>query len=403
MTTSPIASAGKMQKSFQGRTLTRGIMHTIVKDRNSFCASAKTLAVEFCSKVSLEEGFARMDFTAIDFETANQRRDSACQLAAVVVRGGQIVERQMWLIRPKPFYFSPRNIDVHGIRPEDVAQEAEFGELWHEIAPYLQAGCLIAHNAPFDIGVLTGCLTAHRKTVPNLQFTCTRLIARAAWPGQPGYGLKRLADWLGIQFRHHDALEDSVACGRILLAAAATVGATTLEQLESKLKLLRGFVNHEGYHGAKKVARARRANQPSSVSKSAIGSSLSGPTPGQVVRCDQAEYHVSGPVIDLQRLLIRADFLRRLVGKQVVITGRFKTLSRENAELLARRLGALLQDSVTLSTNIVVVGELEEQTSGTEQLHNHKEQEARKLASQGHPIRLMNEMDFIGLVQHLDA
>jgi len=349
-----------------------------------------------------------MDFTAIDFETANQRRDSACQLAAVVVRGGQIVERQMWLIRPKPFYFSPRNIDVHGIRPEDVAQEPEFGELWNKIAPYLQAGCLVAHNAPFDIGVLTGCLTSHHKTVPNLQFTCTRLIARAAWPGQSGYGLKRIADWLGIQFRHHDALEDSVACGRILLAAAATVGAATLDQLESKLKLSRGFVNHEGYHGAKKVARARRVNQPSQVSKSQfgkspIGGSLSGSTPDQVVRCDEAEYLVLGPVIDIQRLLIRADFLRRLVGKQVVITGRFKTLSRENAELLARRLGALLQDAVTLSTNIVVVGELDEPTSGTERFRSHTEQAARKLASQGHPIRLMNEMDLIGLVQHIDA
>jgi DNA polymerase III epsilon subunit-like protein len=35
-----------------------------------------------------------MDFTAIDFETANQRRDSACQLAAVVGRGGQLVDRR---------------------------------------------------------------------------------------------------------------------------------------------------------------------------------------------------------------------------------------------------------------------------------------------------------------------
>ena len=31
------------------------------------------------------------DFTAIDFETASRRADSACQLAAVVVREGRIV------------------------------------------------------------------------------------------------------------------------------------------------------------------------------------------------------------------------------------------------------------------------------------------------------------------------
>jgi DNA polymerase III subunit epsilon len=34
-----------------------------------------------------------MDFTAIDFETANNGRHSACQLAAVKVRGGKIVDR----------------------------------------------------------------------------------------------------------------------------------------------------------------------------------------------------------------------------------------------------------------------------------------------------------------------
>jgi len=346
-----------------------------------------------------------MDFTAIDFETANQRRDSACQLAAVVVRGGQIVDRQMWLIRPKPFYFSPRNIDVHGIRPEAVAQKPEFGELWKDIGPYVQADCLVAHNAPFDIGVLTGCLNAHDVTVPSLHFTCTRLIARAAWPGQSGYGLKRIADWLGIQFRHHDALEDSVACARILLAAAATAGATTLDQLEEKLSLSRGIVNEDGYQGAKKRTRARRTSAKS-VPRSTFAmptQSLGNAPPSNLVRCDEADYLVSKPAVDIQRLLIRADFLRRLAGKQVVITGRFKSLSRENAELLASRLGASLQSSVTLGTNIVVVGELDEQTSGNTRSLSLKEQAARKLESQGHPIRLMTEMDFIGLVQHTDG
>ena len=35
-------------------------------------------------------GFAP-NFTAIDFETASRRNDSACQLGAVVVRDGEIV------------------------------------------------------------------------------------------------------------------------------------------------------------------------------------------------------------------------------------------------------------------------------------------------------------------------
>ncbi len=70
-----------------------------------------------------------MDFTAIDFETANSARHSACQLAAVTVRGGEIVDQQCWMIRPQPFYFHPMNIRVHGIEPERVADEPEFRHL----------------------------------------------------------------------------------------------------------------------------------------------------------------------------------------------------------------------------------------------------------------------------------
>ena len=73
------------------------------------------------------------DFTAIDFETANKSRDSACQLAAVRVRSGVIVHEAMWMIRPQPLRFSPGNIRVHGITPNDVKNELEFGEIWNEI------------------------------------------------------------------------------------------------------------------------------------------------------------------------------------------------------------------------------------------------------------------------------
>ncbi len=202
-----------------------------------------------------------MDFTAIDFETANSDKHSACQLAVVKVRGGRIVDRQCWLIRPRPFYFNPFNIQVHGIEPQAVEQEPEFGQCWSTVAPYLTEErddrCLIAHNAPFDIGVLTACLRYHRLPVPPLEFSCTRLIARRTWPDRPGYGLKPLASWLGIEFRHHDALEDSVACASLLLAAAEAVGASSIPELEGKLSICRGTANEFGYQGAKGVSRRR--------------------------------------------------------------------------------------------------------------------------------------------------
>jgi len=335
---------------------------------------------------------SQMDFTAIDFETANHRRDSACQLAAVVVRDGQMVDRHMWMIKPRPFYFSPRNIEVHGIRPSQVERELEFGELWEAIAPHLTGTCLVAHNAPFDLGVLMECIRVHGHSVPPLQFTCTRLIARAAWPGRNGYGLKPVSDWLGIQFRHHDALEDSVACAKILLAAAATTSSDSLEQLETKLKLARGHADETGYQGATKQKPLRRAKMATRRVETQVNEER---IDYETVSKDES--------VDLQRLFIRAEFLRRLAGQQVVFTGKLKCISRESAEMLATKLGATLQDRVTRSTNVVVVGIPDERTVFSGRAQSHKEQMALSLRSEGHPITLMTEAEFIGLVQHVDV
>lgn len=202
-----------------------------------------------------------MDFTAIDFETANSARHSACQLAAVKVRDGKIVDQQCWLIRPRPFAFNRMNIQVHGIHPEAVVSEPEFGECWSKIYPHLADECLIAHNAPFDIGVLRACLLFHELPVPEVHFSCTRLISRNAWPDRPSYGLKALAQWMNISFHHHDALEDSIACARILLSAAEHVGVNSLTQLETRLSLRRGHAGPWGYRGASRIRTTVRSRQ----------------------------------------------------------------------------------------------------------------------------------------------
>ena len=41
-----------------------------------------------------------LDFTAIDFETANGSAASACSVGLVKVRDGQVVDRIGWYIRP---------------------------------------------------------------------------------------------------------------------------------------------------------------------------------------------------------------------------------------------------------------------------------------------------------------
>lgn len=337
-----------------------------------------------------------MDFTAIDFETASHRRDSACQLAAVRVRGGEIVDSAVWMIRPRPLFFTRSNIRIHGITPDRVEAEPEFGELWPRISAQLGDDCLVAHNARFDLGVMLACLRSHGRPVPTMQFTCTRAIARRAWPGRRSYGLKPLADWLGIRFRHHDALEDAVACAKVLGAAAVGQQADTLDSLEQTLRLPRGAAgswgirspssNDRGRRG-RSAARARGGGPDRTLRLAADGSGGTAEESGAVE-----------PAVDLQRIFVRAELIRPLTGKTVVFTGQLRSLSREIAEELARRSGGCCGGSVTKSTDLVVVGDSDHRTASAGRVLSVKEERARKLQDEGRPIRIVGEDEFFGLI-----
>lgn len=156
-------------------------------------------------------------FVAIDFETADHGRDSACAVGLVRVEKGKVVRREARLIRPprREFFFTY----IHGIAWADVAEAPSFGEVWEELRGTLEgAGFLAAHNAPFDRGVLSACCARARVEPPPLPFECTVRLARRAWGIRPTT-LPDVCRALGIRLRHHDALSDAEACARIVIAA----------------------------------------------------------------------------------------------------------------------------------------------------------------------------------------
>jgi len=158
-------------------------------------------------------------FVAIDFETADHGRDSACAVALVRVDAGQITERAVRLIRPprSSFVFT----HIHGITWSMVAHEPAFGAVWKELQPLLQgAEFLAAHNAPFDRSVLAACCANAGIQAPTLPWNCTVQLARRQWGIRPTK-LPDVCRHLGIPLNHHDAGSDAEACARIILAAQA--------------------------------------------------------------------------------------------------------------------------------------------------------------------------------------
>ena len=191
-----------------------------------------------------------MDFAAIDFETANSNRASACAMAVVVVENNQIKDKKSWLIRPKKLYFDPYNIHIHGITENDVINEPEFDELWPIIKDFIKEKTIIAHNASFDLSVLRYLFNEYGIEFPNLNYSCSIIIAKKTWPGLPSYKLNLIAKHLGIKLKHHDPLEDAMACAEIARLACKIHNAASIEELAKIFKITNGKLFPGGYKPA---------------------------------------------------------------------------------------------------------------------------------------------------------
>ena len=178
-----------------------------------------------------------LDFCAIDFETATHERNSACEMGICVVENGIIVPTKTWLIKPPIFpYFHPRNIDVHGITPEDVQDSPTFADIWYEAENLMYGNLMIAHNAAFDAGVLRSCLDYYGFFKPKLNYLCSISLAKKSWKNLPRYGLKSLAEQHQISFNHHRAGADAEVCAKISLLAFHQLMVTRNEEVHEVMK-----------------------------------------------------------------------------------------------------------------------------------------------------------------------
>ncbi len=177
---------------------------------------------------------------AIDFETANEERASACSIGVAWLEGGQVVRTEERLIRPKEFRFSPFNIGIHGIHPEDVRDKPEFPDVLSEFLPELSGSLVLAHNAAFDIGVIRATLDRYDMSYPEFNYFCTAKISREVWPDLITTSLPEVARLLGIKFSHHNAAADAYACGEVALHATRKLGLTEVGDIPSRILLVPG-------------------------------------------------------------------------------------------------------------------------------------------------------------------
>ncbi len=154
------------------------------------------------------------EFIAIDFETANPKRVSACALGYAKVRNCEIIETNGYLIKPVGGH-APFQSKIHGIKEEHTFDKPNFGELFPEIQEIFQYP-LVAHSL-FDKQVLNA-LSDHFDLGLSFDYTDSSAMAKDKLPNIKNCKLKTLVKFFGLPaFKHHDATEDSIACARIFM------------------------------------------------------------------------------------------------------------------------------------------------------------------------------------------
>ncbi|PRZ18934.1 exonuclease domain-containing protein [Nesterenkonia sandarakina] len=336
-----------------------------------------------------------LNFTVVDFETANGFRGSPCAIGLVKVRDGEEVDTYYSAMRPPEGFdrFDPHNVAIHGITAEAVAQAPRFGELFAEIHRFIGDDVLVAHNAGFDIEVFESALEVSGLDSPGLSCLCSVRLSRANYQ-LPSHALPKAAAEAGYNLtQHHYALDDARASAAVVcdIAARRAVGPTQRLFQES------GIAPRTMESWQAPRTRESRATRQVRTMAHLFDARLPAPEPRHMP--DLMRWQDEGKNLPPSSV---ADPSHPLFAQQLAFTGNL-SIPRAEAKELVAALGAGTASRVTAGTTLLVVGDGFEpwELSEPEQsfpLRSSKARDALRRQREGQPLRLIAEEEFRALL-----
>ena len=190
-----------------------------------------------------------MRYLALDFETGNASRLSACALGVSIFEDNTLVAEQTTLIKPPAQVgkFHWGNVRVNHIKESMVVDAPTVDEVWQgAIAELAEGSVLVCHNAMFDTAVLCACLAHYHLPVPECRYVCTVKVAQRVWPQLQNHKLDTVSQALGIELNHHEAGSDARAAGLILQAALRETASADADELAQKIGMRLGRISCMG-------------------------------------------------------------------------------------------------------------------------------------------------------------
>ncbi len=280
-------------------------------------------------------------FNVLDFETANERLDSICQIGLVKFENNKIVETYKTHIDPQD-YFASINICIHGITENHVKNAPIFSDIYDKIMKFIDDDVVITHTY-FDRTAWNRTISRYNLPVANIRWLDSSMIARRTWEEyeQGGWGLANIAADEGISFKHHDALEDAKTAGAIVLRAIDKTG-LSIQEWEKRVK--------QPLHPAKPLS----AYEPNMNGK--------------------------------------------LYGQTIVFTGALQSMNRADATQLASESGCRVSNTINKDTNMLILGEQDmSKLKGFKKSSKHRKVE--KLVNDGQKIKVLLENQFISIIE----
>jgi DNA polymerase-3 subunit epsilon len=323
-----------------------------------------------------------LDFTAIDFETANGFRGSPCSVGLTKVRGGAIVEEASWLMRPPENHdtFDYHNVRIHGIRAEHVAARPRFGELFPEIGAFIGDDILAAHNAAFDLGVIRSGLEVSGLPGPAYDYVCTVMLSRRCY-SLVSNSLPFAAEEAGVPLvNHHDAAEDARACAGILIDIAARNRANSIAELYLSLGL--AIPRQQAFHPARDELSKATLTALAAAGETRAAQPFRGGWP------EEGENPAPSP---------DAEPGNPLYGQTVVFTGQLG-IPRPEAKIRSAEMGARPESRVTARTSVLVVGDGFDARDLRSGRLTGKARRVLELHERGQSIEVLSEGEFLQMI-----
>ena len=310
---------------------------------------------------------SNLTFITLDFETATSQRASVCEVGLAFVESGEIGMSRSNLIRPPHNQYDSANIAVHGITPIMTDISPGFEMFWPTLANILQGKTVVAHYAPFDMGVIREESLRCGLPLPEFRFVCSFALAHYVLPGFYSYGLEPLCQHFGIATEgHHRAGTDALMTAKLMLRLCEVAEVDSIEALVEKYHYRFGTFEGGIYKPFNHLRD--RSNEY---------------TPDQFAKDYQAD--ASG-----------FDEENPFYNKEVVFTG---TMARPRHDLMqmVMDIGGRTKDSLTRSTDFLVVGQQDFRIVGEEGMSG-KQKKAMEMIAKGAPLQVLSEAEFFMMI-----